>query len=62
MYASTKVGTNQPFVYCYGMDAGAELFGNIEAPAVFGTKWSKHYNLWSDEVGCMDWHDGLGVG
>jgi hypothetical protein len=35
------------------MDAGAELFGNIEAPTVFKTKWSKHYSLWSDEVSHM---------
>ncbi|RYN58904.1 hypothetical protein AA0114_g1804 [Alternaria tenuissima] len=49
LYANTKVGSNQPFIYCYGMDAGAELFGNIEAPTVFKTRWSKHYSLWSDE-------------
>jgi len=53
LYANTKVGSNQPFIYCYGMDAGAELFGNIEAPTVFKTKWSKHYSLWSDEVSHM---------
>ncbi|KAJ6287495.1 hypothetical protein J3E71DRAFT_358329 [Bipolaris maydis] len=49
LYADTKVGSNQPFIYCYGMDAGAELFGNIEAPTVFKTRWSKHYTLWNDE-------------
>jgi chitinase len=53
LYADTKVGSNQPFVYCYGMDAGAELFGNIEAPTVFKTKWSRHCTLWSDEVSHM---------
>jgi hypothetical protein len=35
------------------MDAGAELFGNIEAPTVFKTKWSRNYSLWSDEVSHM---------
>jgi hypothetical protein len=32
------------------MDGGATLFGNIEAPTVFGLSWSKYYKLWGEEV------------
>jgi chitinase len=50
LYADAKVGSQTNFVYCYGADGGAELFGNVEAPTVFGYPLSKHYTLWTKDV------------
>ncbi|KAF2733512.1 hypothetical protein EJ04DRAFT_468282 [Polyplosphaeria fusca] len=46
LYADLKVGHNQPLVYCYGMDGGATLFANIEAPKLFNTELSRYYPIW----------------
>lgn len=45
LYADLKVGLNQPLVYCYGVDGGATLFANIEAPKPFNTDLSRRYPL-----------------
>lgn len=45
LYADAKVGSDQKLVYCYGMDGGATLFGNIEAPKLFNTDLSRYYPL-----------------
>jgi chitinase len=41
LYAEAKVGSNEPFQYCYGVDAGAVLFGNVEAPKLFQRDYSR---------------------
>lgn len=45
LYANAKAGTGQSLVACYGANGGTELFGNVEAPTVFGKALSKYYEL-----------------
>jgi chitinase len=45
LYADLKAGQDTPLVYCYGMDGGATLFANIEAPKLFNTDLSRYYLL-----------------
>ena len=49
LYADAKVGSNQPLEYCYGVDAGATLFGNVEAPKLFHNDYSRYYPLYNFE-------------
>ncbi|OAL02539.1 hypothetical protein IQ06DRAFT_375330 [Phaeosphaeriaceae sp. SRC1lsM3a] len=45
LYANAKVGSSQAFKACYGANGGTKLFGNIEAPTVFGQPLSRYYTL-----------------
>jgi chitinase len=45
LYADLKAGQDTSLVYCYGMDGGATLFANIEAPKLFNTELSRYYPL-----------------
>lgn len=45
LYAEARVGANQPLEYCYGVDAGAQLFGQVQAPKLFQVDYSRYYSI-----------------
>ncbi|KAK6341165.1 hypothetical protein TWF696_008251 [Orbilia brochopaga] len=46
VYGSAGVGSAQDGYYCYGVDGGAELYAQINAPTMFGYDFSNTYSLW----------------
>ncbi|KAH6671469.1 hypothetical protein B0J14DRAFT_565139 [Halenospora varia] len=45
VYGTTKVGSKQDFVYYYGVDGGATLYAEVEAPTPFGVSLRNYYPL-----------------
>lgn len=49
-YASAHVSNNDPAQFCFGLDGGALLFAEVQAPVLFGIDLNRYYVLTGGEV------------